>query len=944
MVEMVVSTDAKPVEAEAFDSDGKFFGRIHQQLGHADREMEHLRLIAPLESNGIAFVVLRAPASKAYLHELWYRTDSKPAVVAEALDISNRSLGTYMSDNDNEKFEIEGEGVRAVLLRARGGSFCLTKVCAVMGLADDERNEREEMLRNVVDGLSHWEADGEVLPAWTNFRLKIITSLRKQTYAPLGPSDTTKLVTQYAYFRTEGPPGLAQLTLPVGHPLADTTPTETTAAPISSVATPGPMDAPIFNAGVNDLTRYVAQTIPPTVPNQPGEKPLLPRPVYCAYDVGVKFNENYVEQMYASAGRDLSLYIFDNNDQPARDSFGRLLVTSNRWGRQTTLSLSRSEERWLRHLNSTTCATIDLNSIARDQELQSTGQILAGDTLYEGRLLPLLLHDNFTDYLLNTVATTPEPLRSTITGGWLVADNGTSSSQWVVREEGNPASRYIEQIGAVSLGTTARNSAFPGGTFLIVQSHSRLDADSPHQPAQWTDYRASAHIRSSGENPIGLSIRWNNGTGYLFYMDHKLNHRRLIRVDPGGASIVAEVSGSYQSGLDSHISFDTMGDLLRVFVDGEKVFEARDATYQAGGIALFPCDSPGASFRDIRVDDLRVNAPVVYRFKFTTSRFANFMHHIHSFRDLTFIGTLPDLNEMSNIVAAAVDLSGQAGSTPPSPVEAAAYEDLATRAVGTASHQQTNIVDVTRIEHNSGAIGYLIRTSEPIDWKRTRLVFSKAARQSLLPKPPDGPRLIAVSFAMETTAVPVNESATILVSETTNFTNWHIDFRLLPDAANSEPGWQTWYTFGVEPPRAAGRRVRIFALPGNTPPQVSGEDYLFFDNPHGGSQPKFPLPAVDLRLVAPNGRIAHMRRFLSTQAYTPSPIKILRSGDGTGFILIKPEMATFTPAEYQLRLEFKRDNTASDQGSLVLSENGDTSAEIAQLDIPWTTHELSPGE
>jgi len=78
---------------------------------------------------------------------------------------------------------------------------------------------------------------------------------------------------------------------------------------------------------------YVRQTVPATVP-APGEKPPLPRPVYRAYDVGAEFNEDYVDLMYRIERRDLGLYLYENNNRPVRDAQGRLIVLSNRWGRE----------------------------------------------------------------------------------------------------------------------------------------------------------------------------------------------------------------------------------------------------------------------------------------------------------------------------------------------------------------------------------------------------------------------------------------------------------------------------------------------------------------------------------------------------------------------------------------------------------------------------------
>ncbi len=923
-VEVRVSTQGWPVGAVAEDANGQMVDKASQTSGQ--RMLERLRLDAPAGSAGISLVRLRAPGSEAWLHEVCVLTGPAYRVVAQTLDVALQPLQTY--DFPGGVIELDDVGLRAVRLSAQGGDLCLTEVCAVVGPDDETRRASEEMLRHVVEGVAHWASDGEVLPAWSQFRLKIVTALRQETFAPLPAADTTHPLTQYAYFRTEGPPGLARLSLPLGHPL-------------SGQAPAGSNDAPAFDSGLDDLTRYVAQTIPPTVPDQPGEKPFLPRPVYCAYDVGVQFNETYVEQMYAGLGRDLGLYLFDNNDQPARDAHGRLLSPPNRWGRQAALSLSRSDERWLRHLDATTCVTVDWSQIARDQQLQSGGQVLAADTLYEARLIPLLLRESFSGYALDSTATAQTPLSGGAAGGWLVYNDGTPpGGRWVVGREGNPPSGYVAQEVAVSRGPATLGDAFPGGTFLLPGSPAYLSAAAADRPENWTDYRASALLRSEGDEPVGLAVRWDNGVGYLFYLDRGRDRRRLVRVDSSGATILAEAPGGYQPGLDSAVVVEATGDRLRVFVDGAPVMAAQDATYARGRVALFAAQNPDASFRDVRVDDLRPDAPVVYRFKWTTSRFVDFAHHVYSYPGLTFLTAVDDLSGVAAAVAAAVDVAGPAAQAPPTAAEIAAYEALATAAAGPDRHRQTEAFDVTRLEHNGQAFGFLIRTSEPIDWRRTTLAVSRAAPQVAAPAPAAGPRLVAATWAGGATPSPLQESATLLLATAENVSDWRIEWRALPDAATPDPAWALWYRFGSEPPAVVGRRVRVFAGPDEPgPPAATGEEQRFGDAVAPGFQPAFPAGGVELRLVWPDGRVAHVRRFLPPAAYAATAARLLRSADGTGLILLQPDAAApgslWGAAEYRLRWEFRRDNSALAPDSLVLSRDGDTTPEVAEMDIPW---------
>ena len=98
---------------------------------------------------------------------------------------------------------------------------------------------------------------------------------------------------------------------------------------VASAVQPWGFDVKASVPSRKQLGRVLRKTVPAS-----GEKPLLPRPVYRAYDVGVLFKTNYVESMYRLAWRDLGLYLYDNNSRPVRDAQGRLIVLNNCWGQQ----------------------------------------------------------------------------------------------------------------------------------------------------------------------------------------------------------------------------------------------------------------------------------------------------------------------------------------------------------------------------------------------------------------------------------------------------------------------------------------------------------------------------------------------------------------------------------------------------------------------------------
>ena len=134
-------------------------------------------------------------------------------------------------------------------------------------------------------------------------------------------------------------------------------------------------------------------------------------------------------------------------------------------------------------------------------------------------------------------------------------------------------------------------------------------------------------------------------------------------------------------------------------------------------MSLYCGQNAGGHFRDVRVDDLRGNAPVVYRFKFTTSDFTDFRHHIHSFQGLVFRAALADFNDVAASVGAAVALA--AANQQPAEAEARAYNTLADKALGTAARQPVTRLDVSRVEHGGSALALIVRTADPLDWRRT---------------------------------------------------------------------------------------------------------------------------------------------------------------------------------------------------------------------------------
>ena len=120
---------------------------------------------------------------------------------------------------------------------------------------------------------------------------------------------------------------------------------------------------------------------------------------------------------------------------------------------------------------------------------------------------------------------------------------------------------------------------------------------------------------------------------YRFSMDRERRYRRLVRMVDGFVTVLAEDDWVYQKEHDYEIAVEAVGAKLLIYQDGKQVFSVEDDSMDRGRVGLYCWANIGAQFADVRVDDLRITAKPVYRFSFTTSRYANFAHHVHSFED-----------------------------------------------------------------------------------------------------------------------------------------------------------------------------------------------------------------------------------------------------------------------------------------------------------------------
>jgi hypothetical protein len=382
-------------------------------------------------------------------------------------------------------------------------------------------------------------------------------------------------------------------------------------------------------------------------------------------------------------------------------------------------------------------------------------------------------------------------------------------------------------------------------------------------------------------------------------------------------------------GRDVQVTIEVIGSSIRVYCDGRLSIEATDATHTAGAVALYSFHDSGSRFKDLRCDDLRASAPVPYRFKFVTSRYSNFVHHLGSYDDVTWPIDVPPGTPIAPQLAHAAT-----PATLPSEEEARAYDALADLLLGADGHRDRDHVECLRLATTASASLYHLAMAEPLDWSRTTLTAFDATSTLPAATAPHGVKIIDVTFGA---TAAVEESLAILARDRTDLSGARLLFRNAPPVpevtdVTSGGDWMVHHEFGAEP-LVPGARLRLFS--GNAtaaPPAEAGVTQRFAAVGTDAGTIHFSASAVDVMLVARDGRVLHARRFLRPSAYSALNVRVLRKRDGTAFF-IAPASGTFAADTQRIVLQFHRDNRTADASSLLLSAGGNSDPEIATLDF-----------
>jgi hypothetical protein len=595
-----------------------------------------------------------------------------------------------------EQKNADGEPMPIDRLEVGGrGESVLHKICYLTIREHEKAATAGTVNRQVKAGVDDWYSAGLLLAPYCDYWLEVKTNVieaAKGTAASC--SNEWNAVGQFderAYFRTQGPPGMVQLE-----------------EKIQKTST-GQKE---FQHPLTDLSPYVhpnGWTIPGHQQRpHPGDPP---RPVYRGYDVGVVFNENYVKFMYRLVGRDLTLDVFDNQHQPVHDAQGRLVRPRIKWGEASRLILGPHDNLWLSSIESASCASVNLDKVTRSDKAVVGGcdMIMRPETLHEIQVTPLLLFDDFHS---GDLTQWDEPVAEGDRGG---------DPDWRVRsmtEQGQ--TRY----------------------YLTQTSNHHGESDNPvEKPGTyvtrgelwWSDYRFSVDLGTGDDDALGVMFRFQDHNNYYrFSMDKGRRYRRLIKKVGGITEELAVDAVPYERDRVYQVMVEVVENQINLFIDGNAIFSVNDNSLGSGKIGLYCWGNEKAVFDEVRVDDLSNSISPLYRFELITSKFVNFFHHIHSFRDRIWARDLAvelSASGLSELNAYAADALSGPKTLPVEKLYAL---------FGLNPPTALSAVGVSLVKADGVRYGLLLESPEPIRWERVNEALVERADRQLAPASPAG--------------------------------------------------------------------------------------------------------------------------------------------------------------------------------------------------------------
>lgn len=528
---------------------------------------------------------------------------------------------------------------------------------------------------------------------------------------------------------------------------------------------------------------------------------------------------------------------------------------------------------------------------------------------------------------------------------WNIVDSGTVSapSTWAF------ASGELRQTSNIYSNPQDPASIEKLGTMALAGSSA------------WGDIVFAARVQAFDDDAVGLVFRHvDNSNYYRFSMDRERTYRRLVRCAAGVFTTLWEDDVPFETGRAYDLVIASVGDRHTLWIDGIPALEVEDATHATGRIGLYTWANQDARFSSIRVfapDRLALETRLVDDFDIPVPGLWSVVTGGDQLGPAAWDMSGGELHQTSNVWGGGTDATELAKPGTVALLTLPAGIGGAGLIPGSESWSDYRL-SVRLRSTDDDAIGVVFRYQNEDNWYRfsmdrersyRRLIASVAGVVSVLwsdtaPYVLGREYLVTIDAVADSLVGYINGTELFSVRDgslsqgTIGLYAWANVGANFASVRVSDAGWSTHYTFGVDEPLvAAGTKIVIH----------SGNEVAWLAAPVPGVTRRFLAEApdvghlhlptgrpLDTRLRNPIGEVGHARRFLQPAAYSPAGVQVLRNADGT-------ELAIFAgvglpKGQYRLTFTYRRNNTAAQPDSTILSRAGDHSDEVVVLDVPWS--------
>jgi hypothetical protein len=294
----------------------------------------------------------------------------------------------------------------------------------------------------------------------------------------------------------------------------------------------------------------------------------------------------------------------------------------------------------------------------------------------------------------------------------------------------------------------------------------------------------------------------------------------------------------------------------------------------------------------------------VYEFAFLTSRYANFLHHVHTFIDIAW-----DHFALLDDPEYEIDAAALEQVLVNSEDEAVKFEQLM-MLFDLNPRQLPEQVEVLLVNDGSRSHGLLFESPEPLDWDRLEITLAHVDNSDAVEEFDNKIKIIDASIATtQNKGGPDDYNkqwVDLLFLETGDLSGYTIEHL----AINSSDGeaYQKFYTFTGSHIYNAGTLVRIYngQEPGHAPDDVEPV-YLYAGYRSQAFQPAGEI----IRLKSADGETQHNRLFYLKETFSEMDVNLVRNQDGTRFFAFfrdgGQESSDLPTGMYRLQFTFKRD-------------------------------------